>query len=648
MFQFFRRKDAVVRWFLSSLLVLICLTMVAYLIPGVTTPTDGGVDSTVLGKACGDPVTTVDVQQQFESLNKQQQRPLPQSFLAIYAPQLLKSLLEEKVLDCEAHRIGLQVTPGEVAERLKSSSGFFPGGEFIGADRYREVVEQRMGTTVEAFEDEIRQEILRGKVRHIVTDAIAASDSEIDTEYHRQNDKVKVDYMILKADQFTNDVKLDPERMKAFFERTKENFRIPERRRLRFAVLDMNRIRENTNVTPADVQAYYDRNRDSYRVKERVHLAQIMVKTTDLPPGKLKEAEKKINDVLAQLRKGGDFAALAKANSEDPQSADKGGELPWISRGQAAPEMEKVAFTLPPGQISDVVKSTFGLHIIKVLAHEQTHQKSLAEVQSEILMKIKAEKAERGQQQVLDQLDAALRKNPKALDAVAASLKMAVLSDPGHQRGAPLPFLGASPAADDAILALKVGEVSGLVTVGEQKALFQLEQILPSRLPEFDEVKDKVEPAFKVAEADSLLITRGQEFAARLKALGDLTKAAKEKKYEVKSSAEMPATGRIDDFGNAPDFPAQAFKMKPGEYGGPLTSGRNTMFFQVTELKIPTAEETAANRDKVRAQVTEEKRGAYFLVYIEQLRERMTKEGKLTTNEAAMKRFTSIYQQQQQ
>ncbi len=504
-----------------------------------------------------------------------------------------------------------------------------------------------MGMTVESFEDQLRQEILRGKVRHIVTDAIEAGDREIDAEYHHQNDKVKVDYVILKADQFAKDVKVDPERMKAFFERTKENFRIPERRQLKYAVLDMNKIRESINVAPADMQAYYDRNRDTYRVKERVHLAQIMVKTTDLPADKVKEAEKKINDLLAQIRKGGDFAELAKANSEDTQSATNGGELPWITRGQAAPEMEKAAFALAPGQISDVIKSTFGLHIIKVLAHDQAHQKSLAEVQSEVLTKVKAEKAEQAQQQMLDQLDAALRKNPKGLDAVAASLKMAVLSDNGHQRGAPLPLLGVSPAADDAIFALKVGQVSDLVTVGEQKALFELEAIQPPRLPALDEVKDKVESDFKVAEADNLLTTRSQEFAARLKTLGDLTKAAKEKKYDVKSSTEMPVTGRIDDFGNAPDFPAQAFKMKPEEYGGPLNSGRNAMFFQVTELKIPTAEETAANRDKVRTQVTEEKRSAYFTVYLDQLRERMTKEGKLTTNEAAMKRFTSIYQQQQ-
>ena len=152
MFQFFRRQDKLVRWFLGALLILICFTMLTYLIPGINTPPDDGANSTVLGKACGEPITSVDVQRQFESMNKQQQRPLPATFLAIYAPQILKNLMEEKVLDCEARRIGLQVSPEEVADRLRSSSGFFPGGEFIGADRYKEIVEQNMGITVETLD----------------------------------------------------------------------------------------------------------------------------------------------------------------------------------------------------------------------------------------------------------------------------------------------------------------------------------------------------------------------------------------------------------------------------------------------------------------------------------------------------------------
>ncbi len=647
MFQFFRRQDKLVRWFLGGLLLLICLTMLTYLIPGMNTGGDVSADVTVLAKACGEPVTTVDVQQQFDTLNKQQQRPLPTTFLSIYAPQLLKTLTEERILDCEGKRMGLRVSPEEVADRLKSSQGFYPGGEFIGMDHYREIVEQRMGLTVEAFEDQIAKEIMRGKVRHIVTDALVASDGELDAEYHRQNDKVKVSYVVLKADQFSSEVKVDPERMKAFFERTKQNFQIPERRQLKYAVLDMNRVREGTDVTPSEIQAYYDRNRDAYRVKERVHMAQIMVKTTDLSGDKLKEAEKKINDALAQIKKGGDFAAIAKTTSEDPGSADKGGDLPWATKDQISdPNMAKAAFSLQPGQTSDVVKSSFGLHIIKVIEHEQAHQKTLQEVQTDILTKLKAEKAELAKQHVLDQLDAEVRKNPKGLDAVATAMKMGVLSDPGHQRGAPLAALGVSPAADDAIFALKPGEVSGPITIGEQKAIFQVVAVQPPRTPELDEVKDKVESEFKIAEADDLLKKKAQEFADLVKKDGDLAKAAKEKKYEVKTSAEIPMTGRVDEIAVA-DFPAHAFKMKVGEFTGPLQGNRTQVFYQVDSLTVPNEAETAANRDKVRAQVTEDKRQAYFDVYLSQLRDRMTKEGKLTTNEAAMKRFTALYQQQQ-
>src|ERR1022692_3280475 len=232
MFQFFRRQDAAVRWFLGGLLVLICLTMVITLIPGATTSSDAS-DITVLGKVCGNGVSSTEVTQQFQQMSQGQK--LPATFFSIYAPTILKNLLDEKMMDCEAHRIGLDVTSEEVAVRLRAIPGFFPGGQFIGAERYREIVESKVGVPVETFEENIRGEILRGKLVHLVTDAISVGDAETDAEYHRQNDKIKVDYVLLDAAKFESEVKMDEADMKAFFDRTRENFRIPERRKLKIA-----------------------------------------------------------------------------------------------------------------------------------------------------------------------------------------------------------------------------------------------------------------------------------------------------------------------------------------------------------------------------------------------------------------------------
>jgi peptidyl-prolyl cis-trans isomerase D len=638
MFQFFRRQDAAVRWFLGGLLVLICLTMVITLIPGATGTSDASTDVTVLGKVCGNSITSAEVMQQFQQMSQGQR--LPAGFLSIYAPTILKNMTDEKAMNCEAHRVGLDVTSDEVATRLRAIPGLFPGGVFIGADRYREIIETKANLPVETFEENIRQEILRGKLVHLVTDAISVGDTETDAEYHRQNDKVKVDYVLLDAPKFEAEVKMDEADMKAFFDRTRENFRIPERRKLKIAVLDMNKIREATDVTPDDLHEAYERNKGRYRVDERVQVSHILEKTQDKTPDQVKEAEKKANDLLARARKGEDFAELAKANSEDVDSAKNGGSVGWLKRGQLVPDVEKIVWSMQPGQISDVIKTAYGFDIMKLTAHEPAHQRTLQEVQVELLQAVKAEKVERAEQRASDQLDAALRKDPKSVDALASQLKMILLEDPGHERGAAFVGLGPSQPADEAVLALKPGEMTGMITVGKQEAVFQLVEIQPARLPEMAEVHDRVVKDYKTAKSIEILAARSKEFGERLKALGDLKKAAKEKNYEVKSSAALAVTGNLEGFGTTPEFPGGAFKLKVGDVAGPVM-GRGNLFYQLVELNVASPEETAKNRETTRQTLSEEKRNSYLKIYMAQLRERLQKEGKITTNEAAMKRLTA-------
>jgi len=303
-------------------------------------------------------------------------------------------------------------------------------------------------------------------------------------------------------------------------------------------------------------------------------------------------------------------------------------------------------FTLQPGQISNVMKEPYGLDIMKVNQHEPSHMRPLAEVQIEILQALKNDKADRAEQAASDQLDAAVRKHPKDLDAVAADMHMVVLDAPGYEHGGALPMLGASPAADEAIMALKPGEVSSVVTVGQNKAIFKLVEVLPSRIPEMAEVRDRLEKDYKSAKAIDLARERTQQFADKLKALGDLHKAAKEMKLEVKTTADLPATGRIEEFGQSADFPSKALSMKPGEFAGPV-EGRGSLFYQVDEIKIATPDEVAKGRDAMRQQLLEEKRAAFFALYMDQLRARMTKDGKLSTNEVALNRLKASFSNQQ-
>ena len=148
-----------------------------------------------------------------------------------------------------------------------------------------------------------------------------------------------------------------------------------------------------------DLQAYYDQHRDDYRVPEQVNVSHILIKTPlpgpdgKVDPKGVEEARKKAEDVLKQVKAGGNFAELAKKYSEDPGSGKNGGSLGWIGKGRTVPEFEKAAFSLAKGATSDLVQSSYGFHIIRVDDKQAAHVKSLDEVKDQIEGAIKQQKA---------------------------------------------------------------------------------------------------------------------------------------------------------------------------------------------------------------------------------------------------------------
>src|SRR6202011_4757785 len=167
-----------------------------------------------------------------------------------------------------------------------------------------------------------------------------------------------------------------------------------------YAVVDLGKIQSGIQITHGEFEAYYDQHRDQYRVDQQAKVSHILIKTP-LPAaeGKVDEkgvaaAQQRAQDLLKQLKAGAKFEDLARKYSEDPGSAKEGGSLGWIGKGRTVPEFEKAAFSLPKGQISDLVKSSYGFHIIRVDDRQDAHMKTLEEVKDQIEPVLKHQKAQ--------------------------------------------------------------------------------------------------------------------------------------------------------------------------------------------------------------------------------------------------------------
>jgi len=637
---------------LGAMLVFICASMAITLIPGGIGSSLGlGAPPAGVLASIGDQTVTVpEVQREAKAMIRQQfpkGGPQASMLLPYFASQAAEQLINEKALVAEAHRMGLRVSDDELRDELQHGqlgSMLFPDGKFVGQEEYENFV-QRNDMTVPQFEALEKDFILVRKLRALVSSSAFVGDTEVRDEFNRRNTKVKFEYAVITQADILKGLHPTDEERKAFYERNKATYNnsIPEKRQIKYVVVDSGKIAASTTVTDQDLQAYYDQHREEYRVPEQVKVSHILIKTPLPAPG-AKEDEKAVADarvkaegVLKELKAGGDFAKLAEKYSDDPGSAKSGGDLGWIGRGRTVPEFEKAAFSLGKGQTSDLVKSSYGFHIIHVEDKQEAHLKTLAEVKSEIEEKVKQQKAARATEAAANTLLSQARTD--GFDKAAAAKGQAAVTTEFFSRTDHLPGLAANPQFMDAVFNETDKAPPDVVQVPQGYVVFQLLAIKPPATPTFEEIRTRVESEFKNERAAFLLQQKTQELSDRAKAAHDLKKAAKDLGATVKTSDLVPPDGQVPDIGSMSSASA-IFSLKPGEISGPITAGGNGVVAQLLEKQIPTDQEFAAKKDEIRQSLVEAKQNDLFGLFVTNLRKDMEKSHRLKVNQEEMKNLT--------
>ena len=654
MIRFLQKSGQTTKYVLGGLLLLICASMVITLIPGglggdvfSATPGRG-----IIAKVGGTDISADEVrltarqmaQQDAQRYGEMASKIMP--FLIQQETQrAVEQLISRQALVSEAGRMGLRVSPEEVKDELQHgryAATFFPGGNFIGQVEYEDML-QRANLTPAKFEEAVGSDILLTKLQALISGSASVSEAEIHEQFIKQNSKVKFDYAVLKKDDLSKGLHPTDEELKAFYESHKASYAnsVPEKRKVKYAVVETGKAAENVQVTQEDLRTYYDQHRDQYRMPEQVKVSHILIKTPlPGPDGKVDEkgvaeAQRRAEDLLKQLKSGAKLEDLAKKYSEDPGSAKQGGSLGWIGKGQTVPEFEKTAFSLPKGQISDLVKSSYGFHIIRVDDKQEAHVKTLDEVKAEIEPVLKHQK---GQQIAQKQADTLLKQaRAQGLDAAAAALGVPVITSDFFARKDMLPGLGPSPQFMDAVFSETEKAPPDVAPASQGTVVFQLLAVKPAATPTFEEIRSKVEDEFKNERSSTLLSQKIQELSDRAKAEHDLKRAAKELGATVKTSDFVLPDGQVPDVGSMSGQAAVAFTMKPGEVSGPINNGENAVVLAVLENQQPTEADYAAKRDQIRDQLLLSKQQGRFGLFVSNLVDEMTKSGKIKRNDEEIK-----------
>lgn len=532
--------------------------------------------------------------------------------------QILRQLIDERAAVVEARRLGLSVSDAEVAQRIFAIPAFQQNGAFVGEQVYAQILaSQNPPVTKAEFEDNLRQALLVDKLRTALTEWITVSDADLAAEFERRNQKAQVELVLFPADRLRSEVTVTDEQLAAFFEANKEDYRIGERRKIRYVLVDLEQLRARAVVLPADVESYYRNNDEQWTTPEQVRASHILLKTE----GKDEAAVKARADaLLARVKGGADFAALARRESEDEMSNTKGGDLDFFGRGRMVPEFENAAFALQVGQVSDVVKSSFGFHIIKLTDRRPEARRTLDEVRGQITEQLKIERAQAQAAALGDQIVKEAR-SAADLDRVAASRGLAVTESPFFTRDEPIAALGPAPEVTSRAFELNEGEVAGPLRVSGGLVVFARSGQEPSKLPALDEVKDRVREDAIRAEARKLGQQRAEALSGEFTA--NFAAAARRAGLEVKTT-ELVARGTAwPEAGVSAAIDQAVFATPEGGVAGPVATEAGTVFARVVKREDAAADGLAAARETLRQEMLADKRSKFYSAYMGKARERL-------------------------
>jgi peptidyl-prolyl cis-trans isomerase D len=633
-----RNRDKLgVRILLGVVAGMLGLGMLLYLVPGQFTTT--GPIADVVAEVGGQPITIVDVRQQLARI--QQTGAIPQALQALYAQQVLNQLVFEKALAFEAGRLGIRVTDQERADRIRLLvPGAFAGGAFVGRDTY-ETLLNSYGTTTQEFETSISQQLMEEKFQQLVTDGITVSPAEVEQEFRRRNEKVKLSYVVITPDDLQAKINVSDAGLASYFEKNKARYTVPERRSVRYGLLDTTMLRLRTTVSDAEIQAYYNENLARYQTEDRAHVAQILFNTVGMTDSEVQELRKKADEVARKAKAGSDFAALAMQSSEDQTTKDKGGDLGWIVRGQTVPAFEAAAFRLPEGSVSDVITTPYGLLVIKVLERENARTQTLEEVRASILTTLQGEKAEQAAEEQSQQMAEEIRRTGRpSLDDLAKKFNLIVGDPPPIEAGQTLPDVGASPEIADTLFRLRPGDVSAPIRTDRGFVVISAKETLPSHPGTLAEVRERVMTDYRSEQTTALAKSTAEDLARRSKAGSDLVGPARALGLEAKTSELVARGTAIADVGLASQLGA-AFTLPVGQTADPVFLGANWVIFRVLEHQASNTADLPNQRKEISDTMLQARRQMAYEAFRTSLENRLRSEGRLVYNQDNLRRLNN-------
>jgi peptidyl-prolyl cis-trans isomerase D len=560
-----------------------------------------------------------------ESMYQQQfgQQFTPEMAQALNLPtQVINMLVDQRLMTQEASRLHLDASPEEVRRKLLAIPNFSENGKFIGMELYNRYVTGPLGYASAAeFEANLGRDISLQKIESALQSSVALSPKAVDAEYRRTNESAKVRYVLVPAAAGEN-LTVTPAEVDAYYKQNQANYTHGEQRKVRYLLADFAKIRAEVKPTEAELRKLYEASKDSYKRPASAHVLHILVKSE---PGATPQADgaarAKAASLVQQLRGGADFAALARANSEDPSSSGNGGDMGWVDLGRTVEPFEQAIFSVPLNTISDPVRSAeYGYHIVKVTERRNESVQSFDEARPALEARAANDMSRDIARAEINRVNAVIKQKKPATADEFAKLGTGRLTsnDSGWiGRSEAVGGLGNNAPLSQWIFAAKDGDSSDPIGTPKGIAIAFLEAQRASGVSALAEVRERVEQDVKQQKAREA----ARDQLAQLVAGSPTIDAVAQKAGRPAQDASVDRQGTIPGLtGDTTQFVEAALKGNPGQILGPIVVGDGAVVFQIVEQKKVTPEDLAANRVAFAERMREQQARQLRTVLVERLR----------------------------
>lgn len=541
---------------------------------------------------------------------------------------VLDNLINQRLLMVHAAESHVAVSNEQLAQAIATIPALQVDGQFS-VERFEQIAAAQ-GLSKQGLESRLRQDMATRMALLPVVEGTLISRTGGNAFLAAAMEEREISEMALKPEAYLTKVQLPADAVKNFYESNKARFEVPEQIRFEFVVLSQKGFEQKAQVSDADIKAWYDGHLDRYKQPEERRASHILILANkDAKPEAVKAAEAKAKELLAQVKKNpADFAKLAKQNSQDPGSANNGGDVGVVARGAMVKPFEDAVFALKAGQISDVVRTDYGFHIIHLTGLKPEHVKPLADVKTEIATELKAQTAAKKYAEAADQFTNTVYEQSDSLKPVVDQFGLQMQQGPWLAKGRAVPGLNeklvAALFSDDAIKNKRNTEAVEIApnTLMAARVL----EHKPAALLPLEQVQAQIEGKLKRDEAAKLAAADAEARLAKLNA-GEAAAAT----WGINRSIARAGAQGISGPALRAVFAVKADKLPA--YASVVSLDGSTTLYRISKVKPYVAgERDDSKAAALRQQYVQLATEADFTAWLSSLRERY----KVTINQQAL------------